>query len=421
MRNFSFPVKKAVFVFSMAVFALFACSATHQGLRTYPSINHMSVPTVTQMAVRTMQLMGYELKDWNDSTGYVYGTKLFDFRYYHMTVRIITNSQGDRSIAVQCIAKECPACPSDRQVYNFYKIFDKVTKSSAYARYQQGKTSDLSIATKKYPSDHFVHETEEKPISQKWAVVIGISSYKDTRIPGLRYATRDARAFYDWLTKPLGGGYAPGRVKLLLDKSATFSNIRESLFIWLTQALEEDMVTIYFSGHGTPESPDAPQNMFLLPYDADFEKIGASGFPMWDIETALKRFVRATKVVVIADACHSGGVGSGFVGARKAIVVSPRINMALQNLTKIEDGVAVLTSGDDRQLSQESKRWGGGHGVFTWFLLKGLEGDADYSKDGKISLGELVPYVSENVRRETRNSQSPSIAGKFDPAMRIGR
>lgn len=421
MRNLSFQVKKAVFVFSIAVFALFACSATHQGLRTYPSINHMSVPTVTQMAVQTMQLMGYELKDWNDSTGYVYGIKLFDFRYYHMTIKITTNSQGDRSIAVQCIAKECPACRSDRQVYNFYKIFDKVTKSSAYARYQQGKTSDLSITTKKYPPDHLVHETEEKPISQKWAVVIGISSYKDTRIPGLRYAARDARAFYDWLTMPLGGGYAPGRVKLLLDKSATFSNIRESLFIWLTQAIEEDMVLIYFSGHGTPESPDAPQNMFLLPYDADFEKIGASGFPMWDIETALKRFVRATKVVVIADACHAGGVGSGFVGARKAIVVSPRINTALQNLTKIEDGVAVLTSADDRQLSQESKRWGGGHGVFTWFLLKGLEGDADYSKDGKVTLGELVPYVSENVRRETRNSQSPSIAGKFDPAMRIGR
>jgi hypothetical protein len=62
---------------------------------------------------------------------------------------------------------------------------------------------------------------------------------------------------------------------------------------------------------------------------------------MWDIETALKRFVRSKKVVVIADACHAGGVGSEFVNPRKRIVVIPRINTALQDLTNIEDGIAV--------------------------------------------------------------------------------
>ena len=65
--------------------------------------------------------------------------------------------------------------------------------------------------------------------------------------------------------------------------------------------------------------------------------------------------------------------------------------------------------------------WGGGHGVFTYFLLKGLNGDADYNKDGRVTLGELIPYLSEQVRRETRNAQSPTIAGKFDPALSIGK
>jgi len=59
--------------------------------------------------------------------------------------------------------------------------------------------------------------------------------------------------------------------------------------------------------------------------------------------------------------------------------------------------------------------------VFTYFLLKGLKGEADYNQDARVSLGELIPFLSEQVRRETRNAQSPTVAGKFDPALSVGR
>jgi hypothetical protein len=58
---------------------------------------------------------------------------------------------------------------------------------------------------------------------------------------------------------------------------------------------------------------------------------------------------------------------------------------------------------------------------FYLFPAKGLKGDADYNKDGRVTLGELIPYLSEQVRRGTRNAQSPTVSGKFDPAMSIGR
>jgi hypothetical protein len=57
--------------------------------------------------------------------------------------------------------------------------------------------------------------------------------------------------------------------------------------------------------------------------------------------------------------------------------------------------------------------------VFTHFLLQGLKGQAEYSEDGKVTLGEIVPYLSENVRRETQSFQSPTVAGKFDPGLTI--
>jgi len=257
--------------------------------------------------------------------------------------------------------------------------------------------------------------------SQRWAIIIGVSNYKDTRIPALRYASQDAKSFYEWVISAHGGKYSPSMVKLLLDEDATGKNIRNALFIWLKQAIQEDVVMIYFAGHGSPESPNSPNNLFLLPYDALYDEIATSGFPMWDIETALKRFIKAKKVVVIADACHSGGVGQPFDVARRAsraINVNP-ISSGFQNLSQIGDGVCVISASDDRQFSQESKDWGGGHGVFTYFLLEGLKGNADYNKDTNVTLGELIPYLSEQVRRATSNAQSPTVAGKFDPALSI--
>ena len=183
------------------------------------------------------------------------------------------------------------------------------------------------------------------------------------------------------------------------------------------------MVTIYFAGHGSPESPDSPNNLFLLPYDAVYDNVATTGFPMWDIETALKRFIKAKKVVVIADACHSGGVGQSFDIARRgdrSIQINP-INSGLQNLSQIGDGIAVISASDDKQFSQEGQQWGNGHGVFTYYLLRGIHGDADYNRDGHVTLGELIPYLSEKVRRETRNAQSPTVSGKFDPALSIGQ
>lgn len=259
--------------------------------------------------------------------------------------------------------------------------------------------------------------------SQRWAVIIGLSNYKDTRIPPLRYASKDAKSFYDWAISPNGGKYPPSQVKLLMDNEATGRKIKDALYIWLKQALEEDVVAIYFAGHGSPESPDSPDNLYLLPYDTDYQNIASTGFPMWDIKTALKRFIKAKKVVVIADACHAGGVGQSFDVARRgnrAIAVNP-ISSGLQNLSQIGDGVCVISASDDKQFSQESKDWGGGHGVFTYFLLEGLKGNADYNKDKNVTLGELIPYLSEQVRRATRNAQSPTVAGRFDPALSVGR
>jgi len=282
--------------------------------------------------------------------------------------------------------------------------------------------TNLSIPIKEPSSGTGSFSKQAAPLT-RWAVIIGISDYRDPRIPSLRYAAADARAFNAWAVSPTHGQYAPSRVKLLVNSEATGQGIKEALFVWLKQALEEDMVIIYFAGHGSPDSPDTPNNLFLLPYDVQYDNITTTGFPMWDIETALKRFIKANKVVVIADSCHSGGVGHSFDIARRAnrgIRINP-INKGIQNLSHVADGICIISASSDKQFSQESQKWGGGHGVFTHFLLRGLKGKADYNSDSSVTLGELTSYLSEQVRRETKNAQNPTVAGRYDPALTIGK
>ncbi|MBN1828434.1 MAG: caspase family protein [Deltaproteobacteria bacterium] len=329
---------------------------------------------------------------------------------------------------------------SDALVYCLRKIaLDMVADGQVQRTARQMSTPRPSVAAAKRPEPPPRPVERPRPpiqaaslataaapaadVAQRWAVIVGVSDYKDSQIPALRYAAADAKAFYDYLVSPDKGRYAPSHVKLLIDRDATGRNIKEALYVWLKQAIEEDLITIYFAGHGSPESPDNPENLFLLPYDTHYENIAATGFPMWDIETALKRFIKAKRVIVIADACHAGGVGQSFDVQRRAargVTVNP-ISSGIQNITNVGTGVCVITASDDKQFSQEDRKWGGGHGVFTYCLLEGLKGAADFNDDKRVTMGELTLYLSQEVRRETQSAQCPTVSGKFDPMMTIGR
>ncbi len=69
-----------------------------------------------------------------------------------------------------------------------------------------------------------------------------------------------------------------------------------------------------------------------------------------------------------------------------------------------------------RLYRREDTKFGGGHGVFTHYLLEGLKGKADglIEKDGIITLNEIFQYTSQRVARETGNKQHPVLSGDFD-------
>lgn len=251
---------------------------------------------------------------------------------------------------------------------------------------------------------------------KRWAVIVGVSDYADRRIRPLRYADRDARAFYDFLVSDAAGlgGFPRENVVLLLNRDATHQNLRTALFNFLKEATEEDQIVIYFAGHGAPD-PERLNQLYLLTYDTRVDNIAGSAFPMDQVAQATRDLL-ARDIIVIADACHSAGVG-GQVALRDVNV--NQINQTfLQELNASTGGLTIFTASQATQASHEGEQWGGGHGIFTWHMLEGLRGQADEDEDRIVTMVEMMEFTRERVRRETRNAQIPTISQTaFDQAL----
>ncbi len=188
--------------------------------------------------------------------------------------------------------------------------------------------------------------------------------------------------------------------------------MRRELEQWLpSAATPDDRVLIYFAGHGFVYDGKA----YLAPYDIDPNNIAASGYPMEALGAVIGSKIKAKWKVLLTDACHSGAItpegrpGGTPEGDRAAVS---------RSLLDLNRSLFSLTASRDRERSFESADWGGGHGIFTYYVVKGLEGAADQSGDGIVTADELAEYVHRNVREATNANQNPtSERGSFDPQM----
>jgi uncharacterized caspase-like protein len=328
----------------------------------------------------------------------------FDVASYSISVNMvdIVNSQiPEFKVAGDVIADEVPLVGGYNQIQLsiMSKSGDKFSKTIGVNRKASvlGNAPPVASGAKK--------ERVAGSGPQHWAVVVGVSEYKNPGIPSLKYADKDAEALADFLRRPEGGGYDNDHMQVLLNKDATLTNVRDKLINFLNQAIDMDLVVIYFAGHGAPE-PARPQNMYLLTYDSDPSSLGTSAFPMWDIQTVLARYISAKRVVVFTDACHSGGISVNFATRGLADSEPNLVNQYLADLSKTKEGIVVFTASAAGEVSQEFPDMG--HGAFTYYLLEGLEGKADLNNDYTVTINELMQYVEEQVKRKTHGAQNPT-------------
>ncbi len=235
-----------------------------------------------------------------------------------------------------------------------------------------------------------------------WAVIVGISHYN--HMPTLKYTDDDAYRMYAFYKSPQGGALPENQIRLLIDEQATRSNIKHSMEEVFYQAGPNDLVVLYFSGHGLRGS-------FLpIDYDGTNNKIFHSEIN--DILNGSK----AKFKLCIADACHSGSLLNDELLAHRGDMEGVLASY-YQALANSLPSTVLIMSSKSEETSLESNNLR--QGVFSHYLIKGLNGEADYDFNRLVSVQELYNFVNSNVRNYTGYRQSPLIQGQYDKGMPV--
>jgi hypothetical protein len=271
-------------------------------------------------------------------------------------------------------------------------ILEKDTEISIIA---ENRYAASEPATVKLKWSGKVKEEEFTIKPKLYVLAIGVSKYEDKNLT-LQFAAKDAKDFAESLLKEKGGLYRDVVVKVLIDEKATRDEIIDG-FEWISkETTSKDVAIVFLAGHGINDSGGV---YYFLPVNTDLEKLRRTGVPFTEMKNTVASL--AGKTILFIDTCHAGNV----MGAR---AVAPDITGVVNELTSAENGAVVFASSTGRQYSFEDVTWG--NGAFTKALVEGIEGKADYTGKGRITINMLDLYISEKVKELTKGKQTPATA-----------
>ncbi len=234
------------------------------------------------------------------------------------------------------------------------------------------------------------------------ALIVGISKYDRTQAPAI-FADKDAQYFHDYASLKMG--IPETNITTMVNADAEQVDVLLAVKNWLSRAVKQNQsdVYVFFAGHGL--ASDDGEQMYLLPYDGAPELLDDTAIArerlFTDIASANPR-----SVTVFLDTCYSGTTrGTDMLIASRPIAIKALKQSVPDNFT-----VMTAAAGDQTAKPLEEAK----HGMFSYFLMKGMEGEADANQDNKITAGELHSYVQTNVIQQSSGSQTPELQGDAD-------
>lgn len=232
-----------------------------------------------------------------------------------------------------------------------------------------------------------------------YVVSIGLSAYRDPHLTPRKYASSDAEMVAHYFQSL--GGVPRANIRLLQDGKALKQDIDEALLDWLPPHMNQDaIVIVYFAGQAFVNPKG---DIFLVPHEGSSAS-SAKLYPLRELESALSR-LKAKQTILLFD-----GLVSRLQYDPKAKPVLPKWDQAGGMTIRLISGEG-LTKG----LEDDAHR----HGLFTYYLLRALRGEADTNRDGDVTLEEVAGYVSQKVswasKAQLKADQHPQIIPALKP------
>jgi hypothetical protein len=236
-----------------------------------------------------------------------------------------------------------------------------------------------------------------------WGLAIGVSKYSSSAID-LKYADQDALKLEKFFKDHAGKSFSEVHFKTLVNEQVTRNSIIEGITRHLGMAAPDDIIFLFVAGHGIKHRQSG--SYYFMPSDADFDTVLAKGLRMSDFEESIKILSNNVhKIIVAMDTCHSGALE---VGMRSGGGASEDLAAAINEAS----GLYILSASKAGEVSMESDQFKldpkfSGHGAFTYALVEAMQGQADYDKDGYVSVNEMFQFVARQVPRITKGQQHP--------------
>lgn len=252
---------------------------------------------------------------------------------------------------------------------------------------------------------------------RKYALIIGVTGY--SRFPDdrrLEFADNDAELFSAFIQSPNGGLFPKDNVRLLLNKEATRERIYEEIE-WLgNKVTGNDLVYIFFSGHGWLDNNDLA---YLMPSESTPYNARGTGIRADRFFEDLNITINPRYMIFFIDACHASAalnpMGQAKDGSSNK---TPDFREIWERAFVKQEGIRMgFFSASSTQRSWENKELQ--QGLFTYYMIAGMKGAADFNKDGKVVADELYSYIYQQVREHSKKYQSiqtPTMSPKFDPS-----
>lgn len=242
-------------------------------------------------------------------------------------------------------------------------------------------------------------------VRAKYALVVGIGTFKDPGIPRLQYAAKDARDLAAALVDPRYGRFAPANVTLLIDEKATRSNILTALQALFLQAREDDLVFVYVSSHGSPRKSELGLNGvgYIVTYDTALRSIFVDALDYEGFSRQVST-IRARRKAVFLDTCFSG---QAFRKGEKALSIDGGgIDEKTARLFLSGEGTYVVTSStaDERSFESETLQ----NSYFTHYLMAALRRDGEPATMKEL-FGFLAREVPAAVAHDKGMPQHPQL------------